>query len=401
MSTIDIRNLPPEIWVMIMIHCGSPHDVFSLIKASPQILACFVSNRRRIVKPYVDELEASVGGYIPKYAVLAARLRLAREEGLCKLSAREAEQTIIPVLLSHLARQDQAAPLPLSTKLSVICALSTLAGESAWVISNYATEAWQNMTFYCQEIRPFMRKDNKQARNDLELSVEEKKKFYNALFRFEGYCQAFFQHQEILFKGDEYSRELFFRVRNSVEHVDVLIEDFYSIVYYIYDQHWSMLYNVVRHLGSTSTAPYNIDEEVAANKIRAQASSVPLVRVQSDLYLCRFQYRTWIQLHKYIHYLTSQGLGMLLRLQRMSIEDQTAFTLASFFDVSLSHHPVVFMVDGIDGHRKGILGDNLWMPWVYSQLEDFRDPDGWKCAYSFWDEDRKIGSCPRMKSVPV
>ncbi|KAF4989252.1 hypothetical protein FDECE_14778 [Fusarium decemcellulare] len=377
MATNNIRDPPPELWVMITIHCCSPHDVFSFIKASPQALACFLSNRRRILEPHVHELEDSVGGYIPKYALMAARLRVAREQGLCELTAKEAEKPIMFILATHISRREQVAPLPLSTKLSVICALSTLGAESAWVISNYAPEAWQNMTLHLREMGAFTRRGNNQVSNYLELSVAEKKKFYGALFRFEAYCQAFFQHQEILLKEHDYTRLCFFQARTNAEHIN-LVGNLYSIVYYIYDQHWSMLNNVIRHLGSAATAPSNIDEEAAMNKIQAQPSSASDVEVQSNLHLCRFQYRTWIDMHKFIHYLTSQGLGMLLRLQRMRIKDQTAFTLASFFDVSRSQHPVVFMVDGIDGHPKGIMGDDRRMPWVYCEEEDFRDPDGWK-----------------------
>ncbi|KAL6400258.1 uncharacterized protein AUP68_15954 [Ilyonectria robusta] len=208
---------------------------------------------------------------------------------------------------------------------------------------------------------PFPRKPPK-------LFVTERRLFQDALFRYENYCQAFFHNRDFHFEGDNTLRS-FLMLQSPC--LDVLFprntaERFYSIVHYIYDQHCSIVRNVVNSLGSLAIPPPDQTEAAEATGIK-RAARTPLSNdAPFQLHICRFRHRSTLETHNYIHYLTSQGFGMLLALQRMNIHAQRDFTLATFFQVSQSGNPVVLLVDHVDGHRAGIIGCDRWMPWVHS-----------------------------------
>jgi hypothetical protein len=363
--------------------CSSPSDLFSFMKASPKALACFLANRQTLMRQHTNALAARFDGRILPSALLAARLRHRRHRSPASPSTREAKKKTRRMIIFYLLHRDANLSALLPTRLSGLCALSTVLAEAEWVISNYAPEAWANM----QHEDPFRWAERRAQRSALELSVTERRKFHNALFLYESYCQAFFHNEEILFEEDEGLRRFFFDEYGG--NVDV--RDFYSIVYFVFDQHWSTLHNVTANLGPAATSSYNnsnTNESVEANAIRNRHGFYSSAVAQSELQLCRFRYRAQRDMHKYVHYLTSQGLGTLCALHWMSLEDQTRFTLASFFTVSLSQYPTVFMVNGIEGFGKGIMGDDQWMPWVNCEFVSYKMAEGWPCASSFWDEHR-------------
>lgn len=95
-----------------------------------------------------------------------------------------------------------------------------------------------------------------------------------------------------------------------------------------------------------------------------------------------------IEVNKYVHYLTSEGLGMLLRLQSMELEDQTQFVLSNCESVLDSRHPNVLMVPRIDLYEIGTLEEHSWNPRVDSKGVFGVTSDQWKWAQSFLDDDR-------------
>ncbi|RMJ17642.1 hypothetical protein CDV36_002680 [Fusarium kuroshium] len=206
--------------------------------------------------------------------------------------------------------------------------------------------------------------------------------------RFESYCQAFFRGEDLLFKGDTDSRQVCFEEEARITEATNIVENFYSIVYYVYDQHWSLLGNVIEYLGATATPPPNGIEAIEMRSLKHEAQLKGTNWALRQFHLCRFRYRTQLETHKYVHYLLSQGLSTLFELQRMSIEDLTSFTIAAFYRTSLSQHPVVLMMSGIDLHRKGIVGGDGWMPWLYINSVSYRRDGGWRSAESFWDQKR-------------
>lgn len=237
---------------------------------------------------------------------------------------------------------------------------------------------------------PFPRKPPK-------LFVTERRLFQDALFRYENYCQAFFHNRDFHFEGDDTLRS-FLMLQSPC--LDVLFprntaERFYSIVHYIYDQHCSIVRNVVNSLGSLAIPPPDQTEAAEATGIK-RAARTPLSNdAPFQLRVCRFRHRSTLETHNYIHYLTSQGFGMLLALQRMNIHAQRDFTLATFFQVSQSGNPVVLLVDHVDGHRTGIVGCDRWMPWVHSW---YNIPGMWQYAPGFW-LPKRLGYPPGVDTL--
>ncbi|KAJ4246835.1 hypothetical protein NW762_013387 [Fusarium torreyae] len=213
------------------------------------------------------------------------------------------------------------------------------------------------------------------------LSKLEQRKFLEASLYFQCYCRLFFVGQETLFKRNKSLRELFFQ---AAEKSSITPRIFYCIVYYIFDQHWSMLSNVIAKLDS---------EEVGVQALEAESvgfdgSFTEPTTERWHMYADRFRRRTRLEMHKFIHYLLSQGSRMLFDLQSMDLCEQTRFTLQTFYQVATNHHPVILMVKGIDLLRKGTVEVDSWQPWEYIECQSYRSLETWQRAVSFWDRDR-------------
>lgn len=229
-------------------------------------------------------------------------------------------------------------------------------------------------------------------RTPLKLFVTERRHFQDALFRYESYCQAFFRNQKFLFEGDETLRSFLLSQSPCPDMVyeSTMAERFYSIVHYIYDQHCSIVRNVVNSLGSLAIPPPDGTEAAEATDIKRAARTPLGDDTMLQLHICRLRHRSTLGTHNYIHYLTSQGFGMLLALQRMNIHAQRDFTLATFFKVSQRGNPVVLLGNHVDGYRTGIIGCDRWMPWVHSE---HNYSDMWQLADCFWSPERlSVGS---------
>jgi hypothetical protein len=384
----SILCFPPELWVMLMKLCDSPIDLNSLINASPDASQPFFADKRSILKSHIKAIRATFGS-IPAAALLAARLRHAKQkEGLDTLDREEAEKKVSSIAIFYLTRSETDTEQFLMSRLGHLYALSTIITEAEWITSQYAPQAWDYYKHMNREDLPPLCVDPASLSNDMELSSREKQKFSRAVFRFESYCQAFFRGEEILFKGNTDSRRVCFEEEAGITEDRNTVNNFYSIVYYVFDQHWSLLGNVVEHLGATAIPPPNGIEADEADYHERGLDFNDRDWVLRQLHLCRFRYRTQLETHKLVHYLLSQGLSTLFELQRMSIEELTSFTLATFYRISLSQHPVILMMNGIDLHLKGIVGGDGWMPWLHINSLSFRRDDGWKCAKSFWDKKR-------------
>ncbi|KAH6989573.1 hypothetical protein BKA56DRAFT_514037 [Ilyonectria sp. MPI-CAGE-AT-0026] len=341
-------TLPPEVLVMIMSFSESLGDLWSLIQASPAVLSCFSANRQRFLQPHIRSLNDSFGGDVPLSALLSVYLRYIRNRWPSGGSIENLQYHIKSVLQTLVPLGDVKARW--LTRVPILSALLELVLEADWIISDYSSQAWEKMQdkFEHQHRQgypgPFLRKP-------LKLCVTERRLFQDALFRYENYCQAFFHNRDFLFEGDETLRSflMFQSPCLDIYFERNMAERFYSIVHYIYDQHCSIVRNVVNSL----------------------------------------------ETHNYIHYLTSQGFGMLLALQRMNIHTQRDFTSATFFQVSQSGNPVVLLVDHVDGHRTGIIGGDRWMPCVHSW---YNLPGMWQYAAHFW-LPKRLGYQPGVDTL--
>ena len=90
----------------------------------------------------------------------------------------------------------------------------------------------------------------------------------------------------------------------------------------------------------------------------------------------------------FAYILTSQGLGLLYKLQCMDLLAQTEFMLDWFYTVSQSPDSLVLMVNGIDLHRKGTLETHPWQPWEGMEGQSSRSLAPWRRGSYFWDRNR-------------
>ncbi|CEI39051.1 hypothetical protein FVEN_g13027 [Fusarium venenatum] len=106
----------------------------------------------------------------------------------------------------------------------------------------------------------------------------------------------------------------------------------------------------------------------------------------------------------HLHYLASQGLEMLARLQKMSLEELTEFILTTYLDSREFDYPAVSITAENPDFSLGTQEDDRpWLPWVYLDaiLEDAYDwekdgyeewEDTWSRAIPFWDPSED--ECP-------
>lgn len=384
-------TLPPEVLVMIMSFSESLDDLWSLIQASPAVLSCFSANRQRFLQPHIRSLDDYFAGYVPLSALLTVHLRHVRSRWPSGGSIENLQHHIKSVMQTLVPLGEVKPRWP--TRIPIISALLKLVLEADWIISDYSSQAWEKI-LHKFEVEHGHWYPVPLPRKPLKLLVTERRVFQDVLFRYENYCQAFFHNQDFLFEGDETLRS-FLMLQSPC--LDVLFprytaEKFYSIVHYIYDQHCSIVRNVVNSLGSLAIPPLDQTEAVEAAGIKRAARTVLGNDALFQLHICRFRHRSTLETHNYIHYLTSQGFGILLALQRMNIHAQRDFTLARFFQVSQSGNPVVLLVDRVDGHRAGIIGSDRRMPWVHSW---YNPPGMWQYAPGFW-ELKRLGYPPGL-----
>ncbi|KAF4957079.1 hypothetical protein FSARC_11410 [Fusarium sarcochroum] len=329
------------------------------------------------MKPIIHDLETRCAGHLPPIFLLAARLRAI---DLAKTSIQEAELKVKAVSLPHLFRQDAHFALSGWNKLSFICSLSRLLVEVEWITTSYAPKGWHNMQMSEDGVFPGpWVKD--QVETTLNLSKLEQRKFLEASLHFECHCRIFFLGQETLFKRNSGFRDLFFQ---AADKSSITTNDFYSITFYVFDQHWSMLKNVMAKFD------YEADSLKAPGAERMGSSgslSEPTIE-RWQMYEDRFRRRTRLEMHKFIHYLLSQGSSMLLELQSMDLCEQIRFTVQTFYQVATSHHPAILMVRGIDNLRKGTVEADPWQPWEHIECQSYRSLEIWQRGVSFWDEDR-------------
>jgi hypothetical protein len=225
-----------------------------------------------------------------------------------------------------------------------------------WIVESHAPQAWYEMQV--SEIR----RPETQA---LVLSDTERRRFIQAAINFETYCRMFFRHEKILFKRNASVRQAFF----NASHKDGIKKGaFYSIAYYIFDQYLTMISNTSANL-STPILPMSSTQDQSRRK-------------------SRWERQTRLEMLNFAHFLTSQGIGQIYKLQCMEISAQTEFMSEWFYKVFQSQDPLVLMVSKIDLHRKGTVETRSWQPWQGIGGESFRTMAPWRCGAFFWDRER-------------
>lgn len=352
----NITRLSPEIIIEIM-EVLDLSDICMLIKTSPIFLQHFLTHRHQLLKPTVNDLNHRLVGCSFSIFLSALRLRYRQTTNApsTQSEVREAEQ----VSLRLYRHQDARLELSSTTELGLIYSAQQLLIELEWVIDSYAPQAW------------WEKQDSKMVKPaTLVLSFNEKRRIIQAAINFETYCRMFFLHEKVLFKRNASIRHMFF---NSTHETFVKRDAFYSITYYVFNQYLTMISNTTDNLATT----------------------MPPSRDQSKQ-RGRWERQTRVEMLNFAHILTSQGFGLLYKMQCMDLLTQTKFMLDWFYKVSRSSDPLVLMVNGIDLHQKGTLETHPWQPWDGIEGQSYRTFASWRRGSYFWDRDRiqSLGGIP-------
>ncbi|KAG5766758.1 hypothetical protein H9Q72_005186 [Fusarium xylarioides] len=360
------QDLPVELALAIMKYVDNPQDISAMTRADPWLLYCFLDNRKQVMTPHTTKIMDVCGGHLSNAYFLAARLRHAKQDSAFNdTRPQHREQIVSPILQSCISSHDTDHHVCHRASLATICALSSLATEVGWLTTSYIAEAREELFRY------------RSPEDWPKVTFREFQRFISAACRFESYVQAFFHMEQPLFPRDESIRRLLFAPHLcDLESRDSMYatETFYSIAYYVYDQHCTMMNDIKRHLSVSMKAIINDGD--------SDNTQVADERQRRRLRTC-----AQIEVNKYVHYLTSEGLGMLLHLQSMDLEDQSRFVLSNFESVLDSRHPNVLMVHGIELYRIGTVEKHSWNPWVDCKDVFEINPGQWKWAQSFWDAD--------------
>ncbi|KAF5575620.1 hypothetical protein FPCIR_13038 [Fusarium pseudocircinatum] len=363
---VGFQDLPVELAVAIMKYVDTPQDISAMIHADPWLLHCLLDNRKQVMTPHTIKIIEVCESHVSTAYLLAARLRhIKQDPAFNDTKPQHREQIISPILQSCIRSHNTHHHVSHCASLSTICALSTLAIDVVWLTTSYISQAREELFRY----RP--------SEDWPIVSFTERQKFINAACRFESYVQAFFHMEQPLFPRDESIRRLLFAPRLcdlESRNPFYAMETFYSIVYYIYDQHCTMMNNIKLHLKVRIKAIIDdgdLDDTQGADERQRQ----------------RLRTCGQIEVNKHVHYLTSEGLGMLLHLQSMDLDEQSRFVLSNFESVLDSRHPNVLMVHGIELYKIGTVEKHSRNPWLYCENVFEINPDQWQWAESFWDAD--------------
>ncbi|KAF5699737.1 hypothetical protein FGLOB1_11200 [Fusarium globosum] len=350
------QDLPVELALAIMKYADTPQDIFAMIRADPWLLHCFLDNRKQLITPHAAKIMEVCGGHVSTAYLLAARLRHAKQDpGFNDPRPPHRESIVKLIIWSCIDSLNTHQQVSHRASLGTICALSTLAVDIGWLTSSYMAQAREQLFKY-----------HRRPEDWPEVSSKEHLRFINVACRFESYVQAFFHAGQPLFPRNPEIRYLLFSPSIcTAESEHNSTHTFYSIAYYIYDQHCTMMKNITSSLGVKETC-----------LVGGRTQDRRKLRLRS----CK-----QIEVNKYVHYLTTQGLGMLLQLQSMALQDQLSFVLWTFESILDSSSPNIVMVRGIQVYRIGTVEKHSWNPWVHCERVFEMDSEEWKTANAFWD----------------
>ncbi|KAF4967043.1 hypothetical protein FSARC_5334 [Fusarium sarcochroum] len=370
MSLLD--TLPPELWVVVMTSFDSPHDLYRLIQACPNALQRFVYHKGQITREYTRRLETLLQDPIPTSALLAAQLRHDKLSWTAIMTKVDVQRKVGRLIRPYRDGTFTAAHLPLPTQLRGLCILWATVLEAVDTLSNYSTEALKEITKIMSSVKglPEGTESNK------ELMATERRRFQHALFHYDGYCQAFFRDEEVLFCNNNLLRRYYLSPMLRGPEQGIAVEQFYSIIYYVYNQHWLLMSSVAHRLRDSPDWPHQRFSMENPNKTIDEKVDISYF---SWLVTERNFKDGDIKLHEYLTYLTSQGLDLLSKLQSMNIADLTEFTLSTYHRIHNSSQPAFLLTEVLGVGRRIHWGEVC-----------FGGPSNWRKAYYFWDKPRRV-----------
>ncbi|KAG8673523.1 hypothetical protein FPOAC1_006837 [Fusarium poae] len=323
-----IYHLPCELLLEIMIYCNS--DVLSLVKAFPVTLHVLLENR----KLFVTRMLARFGDVdLPSFA-LAGRLRHMRQQpGFHTLSNFMVERHL-ETLLDQNAEESEP-PCFHRFSLAALCVLLEVGEDAKNIFDTYQQQLSASATrILGAELTP---EELQRVQSLIELTREERKLFMDAAFNYESHCLAYYRGNRFLFyvsSGRYFNYGGTIRKQFFARHLWMpwssrmnTFGRFYCIRFYILQKHWDLLSIVAKRLESIH------------GKVELQIDW--FMQPDERYLLYCFQNNDFCQqLKEYICFLTSQGLSMLTRLQRISHRCLAEFTITTFIQFTMNRGDV-------------------------------------------------------------
>lgn len=183
-----------------------------------------------------------------------------------------------------------------------------------------------------------------------------------AAMHYDAYCKMFFLKGKALFKRSEAKRERFF----AASFQDGIFKSgVHCIARSVFNIYMGIWFDVSYHLPTWAPS--------ACSKHKS-------VSLHWELYVKRLNEHTELEKDIFIHFLTSQGLGMIYELHSMDFVDQIIFILQKFYKTDLN---------AVDWCPKRSWDRALWQPWDGIETEDFHRRI-WRDSRHFWDEGRFV-----------
>ncbi|GKT97912.1 hypothetical protein FLAG1_00087 [Fusarium langsethiae] len=298
-----IQGIPNELLLQMMEYCGS--DLLPFVKAYPAALNCFSENRKCFVARMSDRFR---GGPAFHSILRAARLHYITQKPDSRIPKIKADKTKANLMIKVI--RNTTSPGLHKFSLSALCIMLELDEDAKRVTSVYSQQALAEMAR-----KPGAEFDI--ARQAIELTQDEQKRFMTAAFKFEIYCLTECLLEWKFPDGDVFS--------NSYQNT---VGRFYCIMFFVLHEHQELLSRVTEHLESIHD---RIPPSITGDR-RQFMEKIFLNSMQDD-------HRS--EALNYLYYLASRGLKMLTSLQEMSIEALTKFTVTTFLDINHSYYPAV------------------------------------------------------------
>lgn len=369
-------NLPRELHLKVIKHIDSPRDLLSLVSTCRTTLHLFKSHRRSIIPRHQDRILSRLTSktLLPK-VLLATHLRNLDR-------ATSTEQDIRTLLDNYKWSPEERLP----SSLPVLVGIWNLLNDVDEVMADYMRTGGMSL------LPSRGRRGWRRVRPSpfTSLSPEHKKQLQMAILQYECYCHAFFRGETVLMPTNLDDRHNLIAGQYTLSTFtaeDPVISKFYSVLNYALNRHSNIFDKIVSQGGSKYIAPRLIQEEDEIYRLQHffRAEGTPEMEQARRLEEIRLKYRAPLEVHCYINWLCSQGIGPLLRLSRRDLSGQEDFTLAAFAQVSRNQSPFA------SGWQRLRSGSNHIPhgPWMYMHVFG-EERFSWSRP-RYWDEGHHEG----------
>ncbi|KAF5008399.1 hypothetical protein FDECE_5305 [Fusarium decemcellulare] len=389
-----IKDLPVDVIITIMAAVESPLDLKSFMSAFPSAQTLFKTAPRTILQASVERFEETLGSDLLRMAVLSCRLSGLRNRATPP--RREAmECQIRPLLQDYEASCNGQPDERWHTNLPFLCELQRYVSDTDAIATEYAPKAWRRTEEAVLGLHVKPPRFGDGLFSDLYLTISERNRFREAIFRYDSYCYAFVHGRHILFEHDEHFRRLMIRpfcTEDADKETGAVVKNIQAVQENLWQIHRSITIDICRKLTSgrwdigelghgdkwksyereklsnlirsmrRSVLESGLDHEAADPALKGTVAKQLSTLVERDGQIPAWlkNYRAeliWLatdnlncSTRRYTGLLCAQGHRLLLDLERLDERQLIDFTLSNFHLVSGSivRTPYLYLTELVD-----------------------------------------------------